>query len=229
MSIITNVEVSNLKRSVIASRNPMQLKPIPSTDENFDKGLKRARLLTAKKHNTPHNCFLKGITVNFALEYTQYFTKQLQRYKWAEFVSSSSLMHRITRMDFSECVNRHVLSTSIQEMQNLLISYDSNKENYPVYYKQITGKYITFETKYAHWMAIVSTCPMGTKLFVEISTNYMQLSNIYRQRKNHKLKEDWGPMCNMIEALPYAELIISGKGTENTYEKEMSKLIGKTF
>lgn len=31
----------------------------------------------------------------------------------------------------------------------------------------------------------------------------------YKQKKNHKLKEDWGEFCAWIESLPYAkELII---------------------
>ena len=37
--------------------------------------------------------------------------------------------------------------------------------------------------------------------------NYLQLKTIYKQRKNHKLKEDWGAICSMIEGLPYSELI----------------------
>jgi hypothetical protein len=44
------------------------------------------------------------------------------------------------------------------------------------------------------------------------STNYEQLATIYKQRKHHKLKEDWGAFCKFIEELPYAkELIICDK------------------
>lgn len=43
---------------------------------------------------------------------------------------------------------------------------------------------------------------------MRVSTNYLQLKTIYKQRRNHKLKEDWGAICNMIEELPYPELII---------------------
>ncbi len=43
--------------------------------------------------------------------------------------------------------------------------------------------------------------------FMRVSTNYLQLKTIYKQRKNHKLKEDWGAICSMIEGLPYSELI----------------------
>lgn len=41
-------------------------------------------------------------------------------------------------------------------------------------------------------------------------TNYEELRNIYRQRKNHRLKLEWGAVCDWIESLPYAkELILS--------------------
>ena len=41
------------------------------------------------------------------------------------------------------------------------------------------------------------------------------LKTIYKQRKNHKLREDWSAFCEWIETLPYAkELIIGGNETE---------------
>ena len=67
------------------------------------------------------------------------------------------------------------------------------------------------EALYYAFMMCVSNCPMGLELFMRCSTNYEQLSTIYRQRKNHKLKEDWveGFCENFVKKLPYAkELII---------------------
>ena len=57
---------------------------------------------------------------------------------------------------------------------------------------------------------VVSTQPIVYGVggqFTRVSTNYLQLKTIYKQRKNHKLKEDWGAICTMIEELPYKELI----------------------
>ena len=53
------------------------------------------------------------------------------------------------------------------------------------------------------------------ELFMRISTNYKQLQTIYFQRKHHKLKEDWGAICEMIENLPHSELIIGSHGTDS--------------
>jgi hypothetical protein len=50
---------------------------------------------------------------------------------------------------------------------------------------------------------------MGTELFVRVSTNYETLANIYNQRKDHKLKEDWGAFCDFIKSLPYSKELIT--------------------
>lgn len=43
---------------------------------------------------------------------------------------------------------------------------------------------------------------------MSVSTNYLQLKTMYRQRKHHKLKEDWNAFCQMCEKLPmFLELI----------------------
>ena len=38
------------------------------------------------------------------------------------------------------------------------------------------------------------------------------LRTLYNQRKNHKLKEDFGAFCGWIETLPYAKELIIGEG-----------------
>ena len=52
----------------------------------------------------------------------------------------------------------------------------------------------------------------GAELFVRVSTNYKQLQTMYWQRKDHKLKEDWGEFCKFVEQLPYAKELIIGEG-----------------
>ena len=62
---------------------------------------------------------------------------------------------------------------------------------------------------YKNFMTMLSNTVLGLELFMRVSTNYLQLRTMWWQRKNHKLKEDWGELCDMIESLPYVkELII---------------------
>lgn len=216
----SNIKVYDLKESVIASRNAMRLEMPEYTDEEFEESLKRAIKLAKCGGGTGHSNFRKGIRVSFDMKYTQYITKQFQRYGFFDYVSSSSLMHRITKMDFDKCCNKYVMQPMVEYMDGLVNTYNimasKEEEDWSYEFKLRNGEVIEAKTKsdclYHQFMRIISNCPMGTELFVRVSTNYEQLSTIYKQRKNHKLKEDWGNFKKFVESLPYAhELIICDK------------------
>lgn len=206
-----NINVSDLKESVIAARNAYRTEDPEYTDEEFEKSLVRAKKLVeasaASKNVKCHDNFLTGINVSFDMKYTQYITKQFQRYHWFDYVSSSSLMHSIVKMDFDKCCNKYVNEKSKENMKELIKVYNniaSAKDEYTdidVYNLHL----------YEAYMEIISNCPMGCELFVRVRTNYKQLQTIFHQRKNHKLKEDWGAFCDMVKSLPYAKEFIIGE------------------
>ena len=216
----SNVKVYDLRESIISCRNAMRLEaPDYNSEEEFNKGLDRAKkLVNASKNDSNVKChdnFLTGIRVSFDMKYTQYISKQFQRYHWFDYVSSSSLMHRITKMDFSKCCNKYVSQTSIDEVTKWVNIYNNIANNHIEEYVFDTGKekfhtYAYKDTIYTAFMLVISNCPMGTELFVRVSTNYKQLQTIYYQRKHHKLHEDYNAFIDMVKSLPYAkELILS--------------------
>ena len=216
----SNVKVYDLRESIISCRNAMRLEaPDYNSEEEFNKGLDRAKkLVNASKNDSNVKChdnFLTGIRVSFDMKYTQYISKQFQRYHWFDYVSSSSLMHRITKMDFSKCCNKYVAQTSIDEVTKWVNIYNKIVNNHIEEYVFDTGKekfhtYAYKDTIYTAFMLVISNCPMGTELFVRVSTNYKQLQTIYYQRKHHKLHEDYNAFIDMVKSLPYAkELILS--------------------
>lgn len=220
---ITNWRVYDLEESVIACRNAMRLEMPDYNQEEFDGSLPRAiKLVMASKDGMVrcHQNFLKGIRVSFDLKYTQYITKQLQRYGHFDYVSSNSLMHRITKMDFSKCVTKYVTQRTIDEVNRWKDLYNELLDKKTESYEFDNGRGETFrtenhaETMYVAFMMLISNCPMGTELFVRVSTNYLQLQTMYFQRKNHKLKEDYGAFCKFVESLPYAKELIIGEGNE---------------
>lgn len=222
----TNVQVAFLKESVIASGNSMRLEPVEYTDAEFEHGLERCRKLVKHGTGSGHTNFRTGIRVCFDMKYTQYITKQFQRYHWFDYVNSSSLMHRITKMDFSKCVNKYVSKTSKTQMINLVNMYNlmvANKDSkevfddilldYKAYLEMEYGKYVFEQIKegdyfYDCYMRIISNCPMGTELFVMVNTNYEQLATICKQRKGHRLQEDYGAFFDFVKSLPYADELI---------------------
>lgn len=227
---IRNTQIYNLKEAVVASGNAMRTELTPVNDETFEVSLDRCKKLAKNGGGSGHTNFRTGILVSFDLKYPQYFTKQLQRYHYVQYVSSTSMMHRITKMDFSKCCNKYVSKTTIELMNDLIDLYNrlSNSKDKLEFFARVQNEYLPFlkaeysqdcdpfcegttreEVLYDCFMRIMSNCPMGAELWVHCSTNYEQLATIYKQRRNHKLKEDWGEFCKWIESLPYAkELII---------------------
>lgn len=215
---VSNVKVYDLKESVIASRNAMRLTPPEYTDEEFEKSLPRAIQLANTKSGSGHQTFLSGIRVSFDLKYPNYISPELQRYHWIDIVTSASKMHKLLKMDIDSSCNKYISQDTVIKMQKLIDDYNqiaTGESEYGIFFLR-NGEQIEAHGKsemlYHKWMQIISECPQGIELFMRVSTNYLQLKTIYHQRKNHKLKEDWGAMCDAIESLPYAkELILCSK------------------
>lgn len=202
MLTVKNVKVYDLKESVIASRNALRVDLPDYSEEEFSKSLERAKKLANAPAGSGEQTFLSGIRVSFDIIYPNYISPELQRYHWIDIVTSSSKMHKITRMDFDVCCNKYVTPETINQMKKLIASYDMACE---------TG---SAEDMYEAFMIVVSNCPQGIELFMRVSTNYLQLKTIYHQRKHHKLKEDWGAFCSFVETLPFANEFIIGERNE---------------
>ena len=218
---IKNVKVYGLEESIIRSGYPMQtgepkdLKPSGLSSTILVNGyeIERVNKLAKTPNGSGHNNYLKGIIVQFDLKYPQYFTPQLQRYHWIDIISSQSKMHKLTSVDnIIHSSNDFVLCSIANEVNSLIRIY--NKETFPFTYVDNSGEKSIIESKEECFQYIISNLPMGYEMWMGISTNYLQLSTIYQQRKTHKLKHDWGYFCNWIKTLPLSELIT--KEYENT-------------
>ena len=192
---ISNIQVYDLMESVIACRNAMRLCHPEYNEKEFSDSLVRAEKLVRCKSGSGQSNFRTGIRVSFDIVYPNYISPELQRYHFLDIVTSSSKMHTIMKMDFDKCCNKYVNEVTKENMKSLISNYNSD----PSYY---------------NFMEVVSNCPQGIELFMRCSTNYEQLATIYRQRKHHKLKEDWGAFTKMIEELPLSKELI-------TFESEM--------
>lgn len=186
---VKNVKVYDLEESVIACRNAMRTELPEYTEVEFEQCFERAKKLANSPSGSGEQTFLSGIRVSFDLIYPNYISPELQRYHWIDIVTSSSKMHKLVKMDMDTCFNKYVTAESKEQMKELIENYN----NAPCY---------------ELFMLVVSNCPQGIELFMRVSTNYLQLKTIYKQRKHHKLKEDWGAFCSFVEALPYAQELI---------------------
>ena len=205
---IKNVKVYGLEESIMASGYPMQTGEPIDLEDIFDpavsklnnylyagtddsKDAVRAKKLAKTPIGSGHNNFLKGIIVQFDLQYPEYFSPQLQRYHWIDIVSSQSKMHRLTsrkltKEDFTDYTSVGV----IDYINSLIVRYNIDKDK---------------ET----FNQIISNLPSGYLKWMRISTNYLQLKTVTIQRKNHKLQE-WREFCDWVKTLPMAAELIYG-------------------
>lgn len=214
---IENWKVYDLPECVIASGFAMRTEKPEYTQEEFEKSLPRAMKLAKAGGGSGHSNFRKGIRVSFDIKYPQYFTPELQRYGFLDIVTSSSKMHRLINMDLDMACTKYVTENSIKELRGHIDRYNrikNNEEFMGASFLLRNEKFIITQDKkealYYAFMMCINNCPMGLELFMRCSTNYEQLATIYRQRKNHKLKEDWveGFCENFIKKLPYAKQLI---------------------
>ena len=150
---------------------------------------KRAVSLGSSETSSGHANYLSGIVVNFDLKAPLYMWKQLQRYHFLQIISSQSTMHRIAHMNIREMCNEYIYPEVIDYVVDLQKKYleDKSTENFA---------------------ALIANIPSGLEYTAGMTTNYLQLATIYKQRRQHKLTE-WQYFCDWIEGLPYfSELVL---------------------
>ena len=172
---VDNVRIYGLNESVIASGYPMQ---IETHDMNAVPG-------------SGHDCFAKGITVQFDLQVPEYIWRQLDRYHFIDYVSSQSKMHRILKMDIDKACNKYVLDSTKETLKNLIDTYNREVSD--------LGKKELFNH-------VIANTPCGLMLTARMTTNYLQLKSIVNQRSNHKMQE-WRLLCDYFETLPMFDLV----------------------
>lgn len=187
---IKNTQIYGLEKSTYVAGYPMQVEE-PKNDFEFNE--KRASKLGSVQPGTGHDTFLSGIIVQCDIKFSLYWLKQFQRYHWCQIISSQSTMHRIKNMSIKDICNKYIDERIIRVCEQCQKEYLDALEKYP------NDK----ERHYFYFMRLISNLPSGIEMWMGISTNYQQLKTIYFQRKNHKLKEDWGYFCEWIENLPY--------------------------
>lgn len=206
--IISNVKIYDLEESLIASGYPMRTKEIIHDlgTQEFERG---ERLVKATlKGNTAHHQFLTGVRVNFDLTFTNKAWVEAERYRFLEFVSSQSTMHRITKFDLEGQYIEYVDPRIIEIMREKIERYNRLVElrpepPIPEYEDEIKEAYLE----------ILYSNPAGFKLTARMTTNYRCLRNIYIQRRHHRLPE-WKAFCKWIESLPYANLFLTNINLE---------------
>ena len=208
---VENVRIYDLEESLAASGYPMRT--VAEIAELDEKMVRRGHNLSAAcdRGNGAHGQFMTGIRVNFDLTFTNKAWVEAERYRFLEFVSSQSTMHRITKFNLREQYNEYVDPRMIDIMEEKVEEYNR------ISALQLTSQEAIQERNQALqelYLQILYSNPSGFNLTARMTTNYRCLKNIYIQRKNHRLPE-WREFCKWIETLPYFEELINTNHYEN--------------
>ena len=184
---IENIDVYDLENSLVASGYPMRT--VAEQRDPNDKDWKRGlNLVRASFENGAHAQWLTGVRVAFDLTCSNKMWVEAERYRFLEFVSSQSTMHRIAKFDIAPQCNKYVVGETLEIVEKLKTEYNNNPtpENY---------------------LYLLYNIPSGFELTARLTTNYRCLLNIYVQRHDHRLPE-WREFCEELLKLPYFKEIV---------------------
>ena len=205
--IVSNIRIYDLDECFHASGYPMRTST--EWEEARESELKRGvNLSQAADWQGAHDQFLTGIRVSFDLTFTNKAWVEAERYRFLEFVSSQSTIHRITKFDLRNQYNEYVDPRIIEVMEekvaqhNKLLAELAQTPTDDEYNRERLKNLITQK-----YLEILYSNPAGFMLTARLTTNYRCLKNIWRQRRNHRLPE-WRAFCKWIETLPYAKELI---------------------
>lgn len=215
--VVSNVKVYDLEESIVASGYPMrtiaEMRPVEDGDVKRGITLSNA----CNTGNGAHGQYLTGIRVAFDLTCSNKMWVEAERYRFLEFVSSQSTMHRITKFDLGKQYNKYVDQRIIDIVKDKVDEYnviqnkikvtaelEGNGEDLAEYINQLK------EEAKEKYLEVLYCNPAGFELTARMTTNYRCLKNIYIQRHDHRLPE-WREFCGWIETLPmFKELCLGG-------------------
>ena len=204
--IITNYKVYDLEETLVASGYAMieeysektvkkealnSIDAYINNEEDYSRHLKRALKLAKAPLSSGHVSFAKGIIVNMDITFTNKAWIEFQRYHFADIITGMSTMHRISKFDLDEVFNEYTDPTIIKRL------------------KELQEVYLTTKDKEDYLKLLYST-PAGLEMTGRVTTNYLQLMNMWSQRHNHRLPE-WRQFCDeLLEKLPlFKEFLIA--------------------
>jgi len=184
---VDNVKVYDLEESIKASKYPMA---INTESCNFDITDMVKNLANSNK-GEGHDQWLTGVRVALDLTFSNKAWVELERYRFVEFVSSQSTMHRLSKFNLRNQYNNYTDPRIIEIMEELKEIYNKTKD-------------------IEDYLKLLYSNPAGFELTARLTTNYRALKTVYSQRKAHRLPE-WRAFCKWIESLPMSELITNKK------------------
>lgn len=145
-----------------------------------------------------HAKFRRMLPVFITLSAPLYWWKEADTYRVGVVRNSCSTMHKIQAKEFTldDFSTENLNDYALQNLKQTIEVLNYNRE-----------RFLKTKDK-EYWWQLIQLLPSSYNQKATIMVNYEVLYNMYMWRKNHKLDE-WHTFCDMIETLPYANILIT--------------------
>ena len=204
--VVSNVNVYGFEEAVKGAKYSYAIDTNAVTSEVT----KTTLSLANSKAGSGHDQFMTGIIVQFDLTFSNKAWVEAERYKFLNFISSQSTMHRITKFDLDQAYLPYVDNRIVEIMKEKVKAYNELQAQMTSFKNE--GKDVSemMNTLNEMYLEILYSNPAGFRLTAKMTTNYRALKTIYNQRKDHRLPE-WRAFCEWVKTLPHSEFISGTK------------------
>lgn len=200
--VVSNINVYGFEEAVKGAKYSYAIDTNAVTSEVT----KTTLSLANSKAGSGHDQFMTGIIVQFDLTFSNKAWVEAERYKFLNFISSQSTMHRITKFDLDQAYLPYVDNRIVEIMKEKVKAYNELQAQMTSFKNE--GKDVSemMNTLNEMYLEILYSNPAGFRLTAKMTTNYRALKTIYNQRKDHRLPE-WRAFCEWVKTLPHSEFI----------------------
>ncbi len=210
---IKNTEIYGFKAAFRGMRNPMD--SWAKSDSYYDNEINHNQYIignndmnlaqTLIKSGSEHCKFLRMIHVSADFDMPRYFWSEFDTYHY-NTKNSCSTMHKLLNNNNPITLDMFETCDEDAYLWNEIIV---RLEEFRLDYKELQKTTKNKEEMDRLLLRAKRLLPEGMLQLRTIDTNYAELRNMYFQRRNHRLKEEWiDTFCKWVESLPYADELI---------------------
>lgn len=210
---IKNTEIYGFKAAFRGMRNPMD--SWAKSDSYYDNEINHNQYIignndmnlaqTLIKSGSEHCKFLRMIHVSADFDMPRYFWSEFDTYHY-NTKNSCSTMHKL--LNNNNPITLDMFETCDEDAylwNEIIVRLEELRLDYKELQKTTKNK----EEMDRLLLRAKRLLPEGMLQLRTIDTNYAELRNMYFQRRNHRLKEEWiNTFCKWVENLPYADELI---------------------
>ena len=210
---IKNTEIYGFKAAFRGMRNPRY--SWAKSDSYYDNEINHNQYIignndmnlaqTLIKSGSEHCKFLRMIHVSADFDMPRYFWSEFDTYHY-NTKNSCSTMHKLLNNNNPITLDMFETCDEDAYLWNEIIV---RLEEFRLDYKELQKTTKNKEEMDRLLLRAKRLLPEGMLQLRTIDTNYAELRNMYFQRRNHRLKEEWiNTFCKWVENLPYADELI---------------------